>query len=60
MIDQATEIEKALSKGRPDRLRGIKDRENVAAVTTGLFWIVLVIGVVVIATFAIIAIKFWL
>ena len=30
------------------------------ALTTGLFWIVLVIGVAVIATFAIIAIKYWL
>jgi hypothetical protein len=60
MTDQATEIEKAVSKGKTDRLKGIKEREGSANVTGNLFWIVLVIGVVAIAVLAIAAIKFWL
>lgn len=60
MTDQATEIERAVAKGKEDRLKGIKERQGDEEMKGNFFWIVLVVGVVVVAVLAIAAIKYWL
>ncbi len=58
MTDQATETEKALQQGKVSLLDDISKRQSGAATRDYLFIILVVVGVIVVATLAIAAAQY--
>jgi hypothetical protein len=58
MTDQATEVEKAIAKGKKSRLPEITERQSGQGARDYMFAIVIVVGIIVVAVLAIAAAQY--